>query len=538
VWALAAAGALAVCLLLITVGVAQSGQLTRTALAQELSRSRAPPEVLAFYRARGDQPFWTHSYGLWPLWTGASLGPEARQMAAITATALPGEISGSTIRQVAAAVAAARSGRPQAAARAEVALSRALGEYGHGRSGGSSAAGLEFVDPAFDAPANALEALQQAAEAPSLAEHLAALRQGNPVYRALHEDLVAYRREWSGLPQVQIAPGPTLQLGAASERVGRLRRRLGLARSPDLEGGAVFDRPLAEAVTRFQAAHGLAATGQADAATVGALDAGAAHYERLILANLQRARLLPPPATSRFILVNPAAGKLWLYDAEIAKKSMRVVVGKRETQTPMMAGLLRYIVFNPYWEVPEDLVRSSIAPKVLRQGLSALSADHLQALSDWSDEAAPLDPAQIDWAAVAAGRQEVRVRQQPAGDNRMGAVKFMLPNELGIYLHDTPNKAAFMGPQRLLSAGCVRLERASDLVAWLLGQPVGDVASLGVDDRVDLREPTAVYITYLTAAPGPAGVTFYPDVYGRDPAALAALDQALQDAGPAHARGA
>jgi hypothetical protein len=135
--ALAGAGALAAFLLVVTVGVAQSGQPTRAALIHELSRGGAPPEVLAFYRARADQPLWTHSYGLWPLWTGTSLGPEAAQMVSITATALPGEISGPTTRQVAAAVAGARSGRPQAAAQAEVALSAALGEYGRGRPGGS-----------------------------------------------------------------------------------------------------------------------------------------------------------------------------------------------------------------------------------------------------------------------------------------------------------------------------------------------------------------------------------------------------------------
>jgi murein L,D-transpeptidase YcbB/YkuD len=199
------------------------------------------------------------------------------------------------------------------------------------------------------------------------------------------------------------------------------------------------------------------------------------------------------------------------------------VVGTRREQTPMMAGLIRYVVLNPYWDVPVDLVRDVLAPKVVKAGPSYFESRHMQALSDWSDEAVQLDPRHIDWPAVAAGRVELRVRQRPGGDNMMGMVKFMLPNELGIYLHDTPDKAAFLGRERLLSSGCVRLERAPELMAWLFGDADPGDASAAADRRVDLPEPTPVYITYLTAAPSASGVTFYPDVYGRDPALLASL---------------
>jgi len=179
-------------------------------------------------------------------------------------------------------------------------------------------------------------------------------------------------------------------------------------------------------------------------------------------------------------------------------------------------------VVNPYWDVPVDLVRSSLAPKVLQFGPSYLQSANMEVLADWSDDSPEVDPRDVDWAGVAAGRLELRVRQRPGGDNMMGQVKFMLPNQLGIYLHDTPEKAAFQQPLRLLSAGCVRVERANDLAAWLLGHANPDATWLAPDQRVDLDEATPVYITYLTAAPGASGVAFYPDVYGRDPALMAA----------------
>ena len=45
--------------------------------------------------------------------------------------------------------------------------------------------------------------------------------------------------------------------------------------------------------------------------------------------------------------------------------SMKVVVGKADTQTPAMAGYIRYAVLNPYWNVPTNLVQKTIATKAL-----------------------------------------------------------------------------------------------------------------------------------------------------------------------------
>lgn len=99
----------------------------------------------------------------------------------------------------------------------------------------------------------------------------------------------------------------------------------------------------------------------------------------------------------------------------------------------------------------------------------------------------------------------------------------MLPNRLGIYLHDTPNKALFGRAQRALSAGCVRVEDPERLARWLFGE-AGFPAPTGLpEERVDLPAPVPVYITYLTAAPGPDGLVFRRDVYGRDLALIAGL---------------
>jgi murein L,D-transpeptidase YcbB/YkuD len=251
--------------------------------------------------------------------------------------------------------------------------------------------------------------------------------------------------------------------------------------------------------------------------------------EALIAANLERARALPPDLGKRYLVVDPAAQTLWFYSGGLARGSMRVIVGSTDNATPSMIGVMRYALFNPYWNVPPDLVRDEIAPAVLRQGYAYLAGKHLQALADFSPDAATLAPAAIDWRQVASGTEVLRLRQRPGPSNMMGQVKFMLPNPLGIYLHDTPAKGLFSAAIRTDSHGCVRLEHARRLAEWLWGRAPRPPA--GGDARLDLAAPVPVYILYLTALPGPRGVTRMPDVYGRD-RALETQIAARQGVGP------
>lgn len=244
--------------------------------------------------------------------------------------------------------------------------------------------------------------------------------------------------------------------------------------------------------------------------------------QQLILLNMDRARALPANPGPRYIVVDAAAATLWMYQDGRPIDSMKVVVGKPSEPTPIMAGMLRYALFNPYWNVPEDLVQQQWAPLVASQGPAVMRARDMEALSDWSPNASVLDPAKVNWSAVAAGRQALRMRQRPGPDNMMGRVKFMLPNELGIYLHDTPRKALFSQDGRFFSSGCVRLEDAPRLARWLFGDVPQPSAA---DYRVDLKEPVPVYITYFTVAPAPSGVTFRQDIYGRDETALASIQR-------------
>ncbi len=252
----------------------------------------------------------------------------------------------------------------------------------------------------------------------------------------------------------------------------------------------------------------------------GVADARAA---ALLELNLSRARLLPAPI-GRHIVVNSSAQVLMMYEEDEVVDTMRVVVGKPVHSTPMMAAKIRFASLNPYWHVPPDLAAERIAPAAVKGGARYLAAQGYEVMSTWDDSAEVVDPATIDWQAVAERKTEVRIRQRPGPNNSMGQVKYMFPNGEGIYLHDTPQKQLLNEASRMFSGGCVRLEDAARLGRWLFGRPLS-ASSPAPEQRVDLPEPVPVYITYLTAMPAADGVAFFDDVYGRDATALGSLAQ-------------
>lgn len=240
-----------------------------------------------------------------------------------------------------------------------------------------------------------------------------------------------------------------------------------------------------------------------------------------VLVSLDRVR--ERPFQKRYIIVDSAAARLYMIEDGRIADSMRVIVGKASpgTQTPMLASTIYYATLNPYWHVAPEMIRTLTAKNVLEQGLSYLTSRGYQVMpADGSDRL--LDPAKVDWHAVANGTETVRVRQLPGPANSMGDIKFGFPNKYDIYLHDTPRKALFEQPDRDLSHGCIRLEDAERLGRWLLGRDP-QTASNKPEQHELLPMPVPIYLTYLTAQVKDGQLSFVDDVYGRDAERIAAL---------------
>jgi L,D-transpeptidase YcbB len=333
----------------------------------------------------------------------------------------------------------------------------------------------------------------------------------NPIYTDLRRGLIKYQQRWGGLPAVVVPDGPTLKPGSTGERVSALRARLGLS------SGGNYDAGLAAKVKEFQDIHGLKADGIAGAGTIEALNRGPEYYEQLIIINMERAKRLPAPEEQRkYVVVDAGDARLSLWQNGRKIDEMKIVVGKAATATPMMAAYIKYASVNPYWNVPPELVTNLIAPRVVAQGIKYLTDREYQVLTDYSDNAKLIDPASVDWRAVVDGTQEVRLRRLPSPANSMGAMKFMLPNYFGIYLHDSPERDHFTKNELWFSNGCVRLEDYKRVARFLFNGSIPQGRDPKVEEEVDLPTPVPVYMTYLTVQPTAEGVQFFPDHYGRD----------------------
>ena len=232
-----------------------------------------------------------------------------------------------------------------------------------------------------------------------------------------------------------------------------------------------------------------------------------------VLANLDRVRSIP--SKGRFILVDSATQRMFLYENGTPVDSMKVIVGMPTMPTPLIASVMYYVTFNPQWNAPLHLVKGAIATKTLAGGKKYFDSMGYEVMADWTAASATLPFESIDWKAVSAGKITPRIRQKPGPKNFMGLYKFTFPNSQDIYLHDTSAPEKFNEADRADSNGCVRVEDAERFARWLLGR---EPVSPGTEPEMPVQMPQGVpiYLTYITAQPDNGQIAYAKDVYGWD----------------------
>jgi murein L,D-transpeptidase YcbB/YkuD len=251
---------------------------------------------------------------------------------------------------------------------------------------------------------------------------------------------------------------------------------------------------------------------------------------------MERWRWYPDSFGDRYLMVNIPAFALTIVDTPDRIDNIRVIVGKKNRQTPIMSDRMTYIEFNPYWNIPQNIARKDILPKVIHDP-SYLSRQGIRVFDSWDRSAQELDPTTIDWGNLSARYFPYRLRQDPSQRNALGQIKFIFPNPLSIYIHDTPGKSLFNCQERAFSSGCVRLEEPITLATHLLGDQGWNrhrLETLTAHEKaqsVVLTTPIPVHLVYFTAwVDGDKTVNFRKDIYGHD----ARLVQALNHPGPDH----
>jgi murein L,D-transpeptidase YcbB/YkuD len=389
------------------------------------------------------------------------------------------------------------------------------------------------------APETPAEIVAKALDAGRLGDVATALRPPHGEYHAL----LALRRQYA-----ELAAGPawpriegtrTLRPGARGAPVRTLRLRL--AAGGDLDrrhssGRDRFDDTLAGAVRTFQERHGLPASGIVDAATRAALNVSAAERLRQIDVNIERWRFAPRDMGREHVRVNIPDFYLGLMRDGQVRLGMRVVVGDQDTPTPVLSDEMKHIVFSPFWNIPDSIATNELLP-ALERDPEYLSRNSIELVRVAGKSAEPVDPDSVDWSAPLD--EDLRFRQRPGSANALGLVKFVFPNHLSIYLHDTPADGLFSRVSRALSHGCVRVERPVTLAHALLAEEgwtearIEEAMYRNEEQWIRLRQPMPVHLMYLTAwVDGSGRPHFRRDIYGHDARQGAALGRLAKEATP------
>ena len=284
-----------------------------------------------------------------------------------------------------------------------------------------------------------------------------------------------------------------------------------------------FDKSLVEGIKNFQKRFQLPISGKVDIETLAALNIPPYHMAQKIALNMKRWRHLPPTLGSRHIMVNMADFRLQYKEGDKTSLDMKVITGRPLRRTPVLTQAVSTIVLAPTWSVPRRIAISDILPQIKRDPLYLdRKGFSLVASVKGIDQYASAKD--INWKKMSPSYFPYRLVQKAGNGNALGDVKFVLPNDKSIYLHDTNHPELFERDMRALSSGCIRVEHprllAEKLIAGQQGWNRSNIDSAISQNRtthIRLQKPVPVYLMYWTTWVDDSGkLQIRDDVYQRD----------------------
>ncbi len=332
------------------------------------------------------------------------------------------------------------------------------------------------------------------------------------------------------VPDKSVHPGKPY--AGMPQLIARLRQLGDLSADVDVSASGIYSGAAVDGVKHFQNRHGLATDGILGAGTVSELNKPLGYRLQQLDYALERYRWIPRNFPEPPIVVNIPEFRLRTMRRQPAQfLTMKVVVGRAfRSQTPVFAEMMRYVIFRPYWNVPSSIQRNELVPKI-RRNPNYLAQNAYEVVDGGGSVVT--DGTVTDDVMMGLRSGAYAIRQKPGPKNALGLVKFIFPNNYNVYLHSTPQMTLFERARRDFSHGCIRVEKAADLAAWVLRDKAGwnpeRIAATmnGTTDnvQVNLDKPIPVLILYSTAVVEPDNeVHFFDDIYGYD----AALQKALQ----------
>ncbi len=281
-----------------------------------------------------------------------------------------------------------------------------------------------------------------------------------------------------------------LQPGGEHEAIPALKARLRAEGYWAGDDSTRFDSALSKALDLYHHTHQLWEKGVVSDITRRSMNVPVERRLFQLRIALQAWRDSRVGADSHYIHVNVPDFHTEIWDAGERKRRFRVVTGasKREWDaknrawvhpqaTTLFSDAMEYIVFNPYWNVPQNILNSELLPK-LKEDPEHFTKNN------------------YEWYETSPGNRIVR--QKPGPLNALGVVKFLFPNVHDIYLHDSPQKEYLDYPVRAFSHGCVRVDEPLALARYLLEREGRWSEAL---EQKWLKSPSEVWLKLQTPVP-------------------------------------
>jgi murein L,D-transpeptidase YcbB/YkuD len=394
-----------------------------------------------------------------------------------------------------------------------------------------------------------VELLKQSLNEDKLPELIDQLTPNHAGYHALRQQLTHYQKivkqgKWYALP-----PGFELQEEERHRLVPHIRWLL--TQYGDLKPGAFawlfkdnvrlmespraseeidlsqpsfkFDQSLVEGIKNFQRRFQLDETGEIDAPTLAALNIPPYHMAQKIALNMKRWRHLPRTLGDRHIMVNMADFRLQFKEGDKTSLDMKVITGRPLRRTPVLSQMVSTVVLAPTWSVPRRIAIGDILPQIKRdpkylerKGFSLVA--NVKGIDQYASAK------DVNWKKMSPRYFPYRLVQKAGQGNALGDVKFVLPNDKSIYLHDTNHPELFSRDMRALSSGCIRVEQpkllADKLISGQQGWNRSNIDSAIAQNRtthIRLQKPVPVYLMYWTTWVDDNGnLQIRDDIYQRD----------------------
>lgn len=383
---------------------------------------------------------------------------------------------------------------------------------------------------------------------------LLAAHPADDMYLNLKKEYDLLRKgEESGFPKIN-SGNSTFKIGDKSRHITHIAQRLTLTGEYQPDSILVdslsytLDEELLEAVNKFRRHNSLPEEKEIGKLAIDALNRPLEYYQQKIKANMERYRWRRTKAKhDKHIEVNVASAMLVASQKDSADLLIsRICVGSIKNKTPLLEGNISYMNLNPYWSVPRSITEKEILVQ-MENAPAYIHRNNMKIFKGGKE----VSVSSIDWKNITPAKFPYMIRQEPGPRNALGLVKFMFNNTHSVYLHDTPNKAAFNRKNRAISHGCIRVQKPYEL-AFFCASPVTDVFkdrffySIGKEPQskegkellkanklkkvsdiinIDKENRISLFIDYYTVYtyPGESSLYYADDVYEYDNLILSGL---------------